>query len=169
VPAETFSACAASAFYRMAALDEVGLLDESFVSYYEDVELGFRLQWAGWRCLLARESICYHHLGASYGQQATRMHYHSALNAERVWWRHLTPRMRWRYLPAHVAFLALQLASKIAQAQARPYLAGKLHALRERTESPPTLRRITEHEMLQRLERRWFRLHVGERLRGTRA
>ena len=46
-----FAACGASVLYRMAALREVGRLDESFFMYYEDTDLGWRLRLAGWKTL----------------------------------------------------------------------------------------------------------------------
>ena len=47
-----FSACAGAALYRRAALEAVGGFDERLGMYLEDVELGLRLQLAGWRCRL---------------------------------------------------------------------------------------------------------------------
>ena len=49
-PGEVFSACAGAALYRRAALEAVGGFDERLGMYLEDVELGLRLQLAGWRC-----------------------------------------------------------------------------------------------------------------------
>ncbi len=177
LPADTFSACAASAFYRRAALDRVGLLDEQFVSYYEDVELGFRLQWAGWRCVLAADSICYHRLSASHDPRGWTMHFHSARNAEIVWRALLTARQRRRYLAAHLAFLTLQCAAETLRGRGRPFLAGKWAALRagdwvrDKRAAVARLARVSEAELNARLERRWWRLHVAPRLakllRGT--
>jgi GT2 family glycosyltransferase len=49
-PGEVFAACAGAALYRRAAVEEVGGFEERFFLYLEDVELGLRLQLAGWRC-----------------------------------------------------------------------------------------------------------------------
>src|SRR5664280_2197517 len=48
---EVFSPCAAAALYRRNALESVGGFDEDFFCYLEDVDLGFRLRLAGYRCL----------------------------------------------------------------------------------------------------------------------
>lgn len=62
-----FSACGGSAVYRRAMLDAVGLLDDDFFFSHEDVDLGWRAQLAGWRCLYAPRAIVYHYLSATGG------------------------------------------------------------------------------------------------------
>ncbi|MCC6616682.1 MAG: glycosyltransferase family 2 protein [Anaerolineae bacterium] len=62
-----FSACAGSSSYRRAMLDQIGLLDDDFFFSCEDVDLGWRAQCAGWRCLYTPHAIVYHHLSASGG------------------------------------------------------------------------------------------------------
>ena len=64
-PAETFSACAGAAAYRREMFEQVGLFDEEFVSYCEDVDLGFRAQLAGWRCGFEPGARVYHRISAS--------------------------------------------------------------------------------------------------------
>ncbi len=48
---EVFSACAGAALYRRTFFEKVGDLDEGFVSYLEDVDLGLRGRLLGYRCL----------------------------------------------------------------------------------------------------------------------
>ena len=48
---EVFGASGSSAFYRTEALRRAGGLDPLFGSYYEDIDLAFRLRWAGYRCV----------------------------------------------------------------------------------------------------------------------
>lgn len=163
------SASGASAFFRREAVATVGYLDERFESYYEDVDLGLRLAWAGYRCRFAPKSICYHDLSASYHPKGWRYHYHSARNAEIVWWAHLPARMRRRYLLAHLCFLALQTGNKLRQGCLRPYLAGKWaafghrhHILEKRREN--LSRAGSGEEMIESLlVRDWWRLHVASR------
>lgn len=47
---EVFGPCAGAALYRKKMLDEIGLFDEDFFLYVEDVDLAFRARWAGWIC-----------------------------------------------------------------------------------------------------------------------
>jgi GT2 family glycosyltransferase len=62
-----FSACGGSSVYRRAMLDQIGLLDDDFFFLLEDVDLGWRAQLAGWRCLYTPQAIVYHHLSATGG------------------------------------------------------------------------------------------------------
>jgi GT2 family glycosyltransferase len=62
-----FSACGGSSAYRRTMLDEVGLLDDDFFFSLEDIDLGWRAQLAGWRCVYTPDAIVYHHLAATGG------------------------------------------------------------------------------------------------------
>ena len=62
-----FSACGGSAAYRKVMLDQVGLLDEDFFFSCEDVDLAWRAQLAGWRCVYAPRAVVYHKLSATGG------------------------------------------------------------------------------------------------------
>jgi GT2 family glycosyltransferase len=59
---EVFSANGGSAAYRRSMLDEIGLLDEDFFYSCEDVDLAWRAQLAGWRCIYAPRAVVYHKL-----------------------------------------------------------------------------------------------------------
>lgn len=69
-----FSACGGSSAYRRAMLDQIGLLDDDFFFSGEDVDLGWRAQLAGWRCLYTPRAIVYHHLSASGGGVTASFH-----------------------------------------------------------------------------------------------
>ena len=59
------AASAAAAFYRRALFDEIGLFDEDFFMYLEDVDWSLRAQLAGHRCLYLPEAVVYHVEAAS--------------------------------------------------------------------------------------------------------
>ena len=62
-----FSACGGSAAYQRAMLEKIGLLDEDFFHSCEDLDLAWRAQLAGWRCIYAPRAIVYHKLQATGG------------------------------------------------------------------------------------------------------
>ena len=62
-----FGACGGAAAYRRSMLDAIGLLDEAFVAYCEDVDLNWRAQLAGYRCVYVPEAVVYHRLSATGG------------------------------------------------------------------------------------------------------
>jgi GT2 family glycosyltransferase len=62
-----FSPCGGAAAYRRSMLAEIGLFDEGFGNYLEDVDLGWRAQLAGYRCVFAPRAVVYHRLSATGG------------------------------------------------------------------------------------------------------
>lgn len=62
-----FSACGGSAAYRKSMLDQIGSLDEDFFYSCEDIDLAWRAQLAGWKCVYAPKAVVYHKLSATGG------------------------------------------------------------------------------------------------------
>jgi len=62
---EVFGASGGAALYRRAMLDEIGLFDERFFAYLEDVDLAWRAQRAGWRCRYVPQARVLHHASAT--------------------------------------------------------------------------------------------------------
>lgn len=69
VPHEVFSSCAGAAIYRKAVFDEIGLFDESFFAYLEDMDVGYRARLAGYRNLYNPYAKVYHLGSASSGSR----------------------------------------------------------------------------------------------------
>jgi hypothetical protein len=59
-PLEIFGPSAGAALYRREMLDEVGLFDEDFFAYHEDVDLAWRARSRGWRCMYNPRAVVYH-------------------------------------------------------------------------------------------------------------
>lgn len=57
------SGCAG--LYRKDMLEEIGLFDEDFFLYVDDVDIGFRARLAGWTCIYVPEAIVYHKYSAT--------------------------------------------------------------------------------------------------------
>lgn len=83
VPYEVFCPCAAAALYKREMLDQVGLFDESFFAYYEDLDLGWRARLMGWKCLYAPAAIVYHSHSATSRQGSGFKRY--MLSRNRIW------------------------------------------------------------------------------------
>lgn len=62
---EIFAASGGASLYRVKMLKEIGLFDEDFFAYYEDVDLSFRAQLAGWKVSFVPSAIVKHHIGAT--------------------------------------------------------------------------------------------------------
>jgi GT2 family glycosyltransferase len=126
-----FGASGSSAIYRAAALQRVGAYDPAFGSYYEDVDLAFRLRWAGYTCLFTPACRVLHEVSASYDHARPDLQRRMARNAEILFWTDLP--LGWLILAAvpHLAFVAAQALWRLARGRARPYLMGKLDAIRQ--------------------------------------
>ncbi|CAA9276435.1 MAG: hypothetical protein AVDCRST_MAG77-3539 [uncultured Chloroflexi bacterium] len=65
---EVFFFCGAAALLRKAALEDVGLFDERYFMYYEDLDLSWRLRLRGWKVLYVPEAVVEHDHAASSGE-----------------------------------------------------------------------------------------------------
>lgn len=66
---EVPSACFGAVFLSRKALDSVGPLDESYGSFYEDVDWSFRCWMGGFRIVAGPQAVVYHKFGGSYLQR----------------------------------------------------------------------------------------------------
>ncbi|WP_407432318.1 glycosyltransferase family 2 protein [Methanobrevibacter sp.] len=66
---EIFSSCAGAALYKKDVLNEIGLFDDNFFAYMEDVDLAIRSQINGYKNLLCPEAIVYHIGSATSGSR----------------------------------------------------------------------------------------------------
>lgn len=128
---EVFGASASSAFYRADALRRVGPFDPSYGSYFEDVDLAFRLRWAGYRCIFAPGSRILHDVSATYDHGSPALHRRMAKNAEALFWSDLPAPWLAAALIPHLGFLCVQLAWKLSKGRGLPFLLGKLDAIAE--------------------------------------
>ena len=67
---DIFGVCAGAALYRKVMLDQIGLFDEDFFAYYEDVDLALRARLQGWRAVYVPRAIVYHGHSATLGKES---------------------------------------------------------------------------------------------------
>lgn len=92
-----FSACAGAAAYRREMLDEIGIFDERFFAYLEDVDLGFRAQIAGYRCLYVPGAVIYHRGGATSDRVSDTRRYWLTRNSLFLFFQNMPGRIVWRH------------------------------------------------------------------------
>ncbi|NQU07872.1 MAG: glycosyltransferase family 2 protein, partial [Candidatus Abyssubacteria bacterium] len=129
-PRPIFGACAGAAMYRRALFDEVGLFDEDFFMWYEDVDLSFRAQLAGYECAYVPTAVVYH-VGGGTASSANKLHLHyCSRNQVLVMVKNLPGPLRARYF-ARMSFTCLKHSLKML-AQGKPaVLGGYMAALRD--------------------------------------
>jgi GT2 family glycosyltransferase len=128
---EVFGASGSSAFYARAAVLDAGGFAENFGAYFEDVDLSFRLHWAGFRIVYEPHSRLWHDGGASHGPPRRRLLEQQSCNEERVFWRNLPAGMMGRALPWHLLVLAAKACKRWQEGQLMPWLLGRLRAVGE--------------------------------------
>jgi GT2 family glycosyltransferase len=69
-----FGACGGGVAYRRALIDDIGMFEERFFMWCEDVDLNWRAQVAGWKCIYAPKSVAYHRLSATGGGALSSYH-----------------------------------------------------------------------------------------------
>lgn len=92
------------------AFDEVGLLDESFLLYGEELDLATRLHAAGWKVLFTPEVEIIHAIGVSTGRSRRTLRMHSA-SIYRYYRKHRAA--GWRRITLPVAWLVLRLRAEV--------------------------------------------------------
>ncbi len=77
---DVFGASGGASLYRTELFKDIGLFDEDFFAYYEDIDISFRARLAGWEILYEPSSIVYHKVGATSGTVRGFTTYHSLKN-----------------------------------------------------------------------------------------
>lgn len=126
-PKFVFSACAAAALYRRELFENVGLFDETFFAYQEDVDLGFRSQLAGYRCLFVPTAIVYHKYHATSSRNSNLWFYLRERNKYFVLIKNLSAKLVLLCLP----FILLQEVFSLFEAVWRGHLAAYCKASRD--------------------------------------
>jgi len=78
---DIFWASGAALFARRSALQKIGLLDETFFMHFEEIDLCWRLHWAGYRILVIPQSTVFHYVGASLPAESFKKMYFNHRNS----------------------------------------------------------------------------------------
>ncbi len=92
---DVFGPSAGAALYRRDLLEAVGLFDEDFVAYYEDLDLAWRARLVGRRAAFAPHAVVHHKFSGSFGKGSFLKTYLCERN--RIW--NLIHNYPWRYVP----------------------------------------------------------------------
>jgi GT2 family glycosyltransferase len=167
---EVFSPCAAAALYRRSALREMGGFDEDYFCYVEDVDLGFRLRLAGYRCLYVPQSVA-HHVGSGTtgGQHSDFAMYHGHRNLVWTFVKDMPGILFWLLLPLHVLlnlvsiiWFALRGQGDVIWRAKQDALLGLPKMWRKRQQIQKT-RVASIGEVWQQLDKRMIRTKFGRK------
>ncbi len=166
---EVFAGSGAAIFCRRAMLADVAcegeIYDESFFAYMEDLDLAWRMQLQGWRCVYRSQLVCRHIGSASQGRRVR------VVDKSELFLRHIvknrylslaknaTPGLLIRFLPAFLlgelilwALIALRAPRKLSAipralsevgAAMTSTLGKRRHIMRRRVETDSRILSLT--------------------------
>jgi GT2 family glycosyltransferase len=122
---EVFGASGGAALYRRAMLTEVGVFDEDFFAYLEDVDLAWRARTQGWTCLYVPSAQVLHQHSATGVEGSPFKSFHLGRNKIWLLLKNYPVRHLWRYLPLVLAYDLLAVGYTLV-------IRRDVHALRGR-------------------------------------
>lgn len=103
----------AALMLRVAALRDVGLLNDGYFAYYEDNDISARLQAAGWRCRMVLDAVVLHcHPALRMRDKGAYYFYLMARNSFKFWYQH-TPKTHRRLLRLKLIDRAILVANRL--------------------------------------------------------
>ena len=128
-PGEVFGATGGGAIYRAAMFDDIDMFDEDFFMYYEDVDLSFRAQLAGWKVRFTPKAIAYHKVGASSKKVPGLAVYNTFKNLPLVFIKNVPGKLFWYIGLRFFLTYWLIFASAIRHGNGWPALKGMLSSI----------------------------------------
>ena len=125
-----FGACAGAALYRTSMLKDIGCFDEDFFLLYEDVDLSFRAQLKGYKCLYVPEAVVYHRGSASLVHDSPVSVYYGHRNLEWVYIQNMPARLIARTILPHLLYNIAALGYFVLRGRGGDYLRAKRDALK---------------------------------------
>ncbi len=129
-PEWVFGACAGAALYRMSMLQDIGLFDEDFFLLYEDVDLSFRAQLRGYKCLYVPIAVVYHMASRSIGYDSPTSVYYGHRNLEWVYAQNMPSSLIVRTLGRHVFYTIAAFGYFASKGLAIAYVRSKRDSLK---------------------------------------
>lgn len=171
---EVFSVCGAAALYSRDDFLSVGGFDETYFSYFEDVDLSFRLRLMGKRCLYVPQAVVYHIGSASSGKISDFVIYHGHRNLVWTYFKNMPGALFWWYLPLHLLMNFFFIVSFTLKGRGSAILRAKIDAfsrlpaiIRTRRQIQRS-RRITYHQIRQVMSKELFAPYWASRQRRQR-
>lgn len=112
--AQIMGASGGASMFRASMFKDVGLFDEDFFAYYEDVDLGLRAHTRGWRMVFAPKAKVLHATGTTSGRVKNFGTLQGLKNQPLLLIKNIPSPLFWRILPrfllAHVLFTCRALS-----------------------------------------------------------
>jgi GT2 family glycosyltransferase len=124
-----FGACGGAAFYHRQTFMAMEGFDSSFFCYLEDIDLAFRMQLCGYRCIYLHAAVV-EHLGAGTSDgQSGFAEYYGHRNLVWTWVKNMPLPLLLLLLPGHLLVNVLAILQKGRQGKGAVVVKSKWHAL----------------------------------------
>jgi GT2 family glycosyltransferase len=150
---EVFGASGGASLYRAEVFKDIGLFDEKFFAYFEDVDLSFRARLRGWRIVYSPKALVYHHVSATSSKLGYFAIFQSAKNFWLVMVKNLPAKLILKYSPFIIYRYFRMMAGRLVRGGMLTYIKGSLafikllpYALKERKKIQKS-RKITVTEL----------------------
>ncbi len=130
---EVFGASGGASLYRAELFKRIGLFDEDFFAYYEDVDMSFRAQMTGWKVRYQPRAMAYHNVGGTSSKLGDFARFHSAKNFLLLYARNMPLKLYIKYLPLFSLQLLRMALSSIARGKFGIFLKGSFAAVKLHT------------------------------------
>jgi GT2 family glycosyltransferase len=117
-----FGCSGGASIYRATMLEEIGLFDETFFAYYEDVDLSFRARLAGWEARFEPSAIVSHHIGGTSSKHGTFGRYYTIRNFIFTYTKNMPGKLYGKYLWRIFFSYAMMAGSDIRRGQFGTFL-----------------------------------------------
>lgn len=128
---EVFSVCAAAALYSREEFLKAGGFDEDYFSYFEDVDLGFRLRLSGAKCLYVPEAVVHHVGSASTSKRSDFSVYYGYRNMIWTFIKNMPSPFFWIFLPLHITSLLFFAVYLTFRGQGKPIWKAIFDAMKD--------------------------------------
>jgi GT2 family glycosyltransferase len=125
---EVFGASGGASLYKAELFREIGTFDNDFFAYYEDVDLSFRAQLAGWRIWYEPKAVVYHDTGTTSKKIKGFTTYQTIKNLPWLLWKNVPTPLLWKIWPRFFIAYSLFIASAFQRKQFWSAIKGLLVA-----------------------------------------
>ena len=123
-PQNVFGATGGSVLYRTYLFEDIGLFDEDFFMYYEDVDISFRAQLRGYKVRYTPKALAYHKRGESTKKVPGLAVYNTFKNLPMLGCKNVPFWLGFKILPRFFLAYTLFFFSAIAKGNGWPALKG---------------------------------------------
>lgn len=179
---DIFGASGGASIYRISMLREIGLFDEDFFAYYEDVDISFRAQLYGWKIRYTPTALAYHQISATSSKIKDFTTYQTIKNLPFILWKNVPGTLFWKVWPrftlAYIFFCGRALQRRQFKATAKGLwrtlilipkkITERHHIQQDRVVSLDYIWQIMQHDLppnahsLRALRAVWWRLTKKE-------